>query len=158
MRQSRHSSVPATWYWNVHTRAGGRLAKPINTPAPTKTIAATLPHKPRRSGGRLTSVEEDGLPGHEVRPRRSEEDDERADLFEPPRAPHRDVAGQALVDFRLREGLLVHVRDEPPGRNRVHLHVVARPLHAQCARQRHHTALRGGIERDRKSVGRDRGA
>src|SRR5215470_7152117 len=148
MRQSRHSSVPATWYWNVHTRAGGRLAKPINTPAPTrtKTIAATMPHKPRMSGGRVTSVEEDGLAGHEVRPRRREEEDERADLVEPPRAPHRNVAGQALVDFRIGEGLLVHVGDEPAGSNRVHLNVVARPLHAERARERHYPAFRSGIE------------
>src|SRR2546422_473764 len=135
-RQSRQLSVPRTRYSKVHRRAGGRLAKPMRMPAPTRTttIATTMLQRPRTSGRRVPAVEEHGLPGHEVGPRRREQDDERADLLQASRAPHRDVARETLVDARLGERLLVHVGDEPPRGDGIHLHVVTRPLDAERAR------------------------
>src|ERR671936_2846412 len=147
-RQSRQSSVPATRYSNVHRRAGGRLANPMSTPAPTSTAttAATMPQRPRTSGRRVTAVEEHGLAGHEVGPRGRQEDDERADFLEASRATHRNVACETLVDPRIAERLLVHLGDEPAGCDRVHLHVVPRPLDAEGAGDRHHAALRRRVQ------------
>src|SRR5205814_1981741 len=110
-------------------------------PRSTTTAATPTPQTRRISGRRVATVEEDGLAGHEVRARGGEEDDEGTDLLQPTRAPHRDVPRQTLVDPRIRERRLVHVGDEPSRRDRVHLHIVARPLDAERARERHHAAL-----------------
>ena len=48
---------------------------------------------------------------------------------------------------RIREGLVGHVGHEPPGRDRVHLDVVARPLHAERARERDDAALGRAVDR-----------
>src|SRR2546423_15687072 len=104
-------------------------------PRSTTTAAAPTPQTPRISGRRVATVEEDGLAGHEVRARGGEEDDEGTDLLQPTRAPHRNVPRQTLVDPRIPERLLVHVGDEPSPPDRIPPHLLARPLHADRARE-----------------------
>src|SRR5947208_1457202 len=103
-------------------------------PRSTTTAAAPTPQTPRISGRRVATVEEDGLAGHEVRARGGEEDDERTDLLQPTRAPHRNVPRQPLVDPRIAARLLGHVAHEPPRRAPVVLHLAARPLDPHITR------------------------
>src|SRR5262245_66464163 len=86
--------------------------------------------------GRVAAGAEDRLARHEVRARRGKIDGEWLDLLGPPDAASRDVAGQALVDGGDGERLLGHVGLEPARRDRVDLHVVPGPLHAERARER----------------------
>src|SRR5919204_584803 len=104
----------------------------MRMPAPTSTttIAATMLQRPRTSGRRVPAVEVHGLSRHEVGPRRGEEDDEGTDLLQASGATHRDVARETLVDARIGERLLVHVGDEPPRRDGIHLHGVTRAMPA----------------------------
>src|SRR5262249_14538089 len=97
--------------------------------------------------GRVAAVEEDRLARHEVRARRGEIYGEWPDLLGPPDAASRDVAGQALVDGGDGERLVGHVGLEPARRDRVDLHVVPRPLHAERARERDDAALPRAVDR-----------
>src|SRR6266403_4331766 len=97
--------------------------------------------------GRVAAVEEERLAGHEVGARGGEVDGQRADLLGPSDTAGRDVARQALVDRRVGERLVGHVRREPARRDRVHLDVVPRPLDPERARERDDAALRRAVNR-----------
>ena len=93
----------------------------------------------------MAAVEKDRLARHVVGRRRGQVHEQGPDLLEPSGAARGNVAQEPLAYAGVIERLGVHVGHEPAGGDRVDLHVVARPLDAQGARERDHAALGGGV-------------
>src|SRR5947208_7106984 len=136
---------PASVTWTSTSPApgsGGATAWTRRSRGPWRTAAFMADNLP----GGMAAVQEDRLTGHEGRRLRRQIDGQGPDLLGPPDPAHGDVSRETLVDLRVRERGIGHVRGEPARRDRVHLDPVAGPLDAEGPREGDDAALGGGVE------------
>src|SRR5436305_12241311 len=118
---------PASVTWTSTSSApgsGGAMAWTRRSRGPWRTAAFMADNLP----GGMAAVQEDRLTGHEGRRLRRQIDGQGPDLLGPPDPAHRDVSREPLVDLRVRERGIGHVRGEPPRRDPVHLARLPAPL------------------------------